>query len=316
MRLTWCNCCILKRLKGKKRLIVGNHDGSWMGKVDLNRFFLSVDHLLEISDGVLYVQENCDLEQSDNVVNYGHHMKNGSTFSDLCKYESEDFYQEHKTVHFDTLADFGEYEIVTAFKTVAYSQEGFKYYHFVNAEDEAIFDEFIAECKSLALYDTGVYSAESSPEEYEADRFSSGTETVTYEAAHQFDKQGRKGVQATRENISKAKEHFEQRKAGSEQQKAGVGQHSPNAEQHGVAMEQRKADLPKKQAREKAADRVRRRSAEPEQPLLAQIVLQSPCWLRHNQVQTHQKWRKKAMPNCPSRNPETKGIIKNKEETP
>lgn len=53
----------------------------------------------------------------------------------------------------------------------------------------------------------GVYSAESSPEEYAADRFSGGTETVTYEAAHQFDKQGRKGVQATRENISKAKEH-------------------------------------------------------------------------------------------------------------
>ena len=108
----------------------------------------------------------------------------------------------------------------------------------------------------------GVYSAESSPEEYAADRFSGGTETVTYEAAHQFDKQGRKGVQATRENISKAREHFEQRKAGSEQPKAGVGQHSPNAEQHGAAMEQRKADLPKKQAREKAADRVRRRSAD------------------------------------------------------
>ena len=42
---------ILKRLKGKKHLIVGNHDGSWMGKVDLNRYFLSADHYLEISDG-------------------------------------------------------------------------------------------------------------------------------------------------------------------------------------------------------------------------------------------------------------------------
>lgn len=43
---------ILRRLKGKKRLIVGNHDGSWMGKVDLSRYFLSVDNFLEISDGV------------------------------------------------------------------------------------------------------------------------------------------------------------------------------------------------------------------------------------------------------------------------
>lgn len=120
-------------------------------------FYLKLAFDKSYSDyGVPYVQENCDLEQSDNVVIYGHHMKNSTMFSDLCKYESEDFYQKHKTVHFDTLADFGEYEIVVAFKTVAYSQEGFKYYHFVNAEDKAAFDGFIAECKSLALYDTGV----------------------------------------------------------------------------------------------------------------------------------------------------------------
>lgn len=42
---------ILKRLKGKKRLIVGNHDGSWMGKAELARYFISVDLYLEISDG-------------------------------------------------------------------------------------------------------------------------------------------------------------------------------------------------------------------------------------------------------------------------
>lgn len=108
----------------------------------------------------------------------------------------------------------------------------------------------------------GVYFAENSPEEYAADRFSGGTETVTYEAAHQFDKQGRKGVQTTKENISKAKEHFEQRKIDAAQPNAGAGQHGPNAEQHGAVMEERKAELPKKQAREKAANRVRRRSVD------------------------------------------------------
>lgn len=61
-----------------------------------------------------------------------------------------------KIIHFDTLESFGEYEIVAAFKTVAYSQEGFKYYHFVRAESAEQFDEYIAECKELALYDTGV----------------------------------------------------------------------------------------------------------------------------------------------------------------
>ena len=108
------------------------------------------------SYGVPYMQENCDVGISDNLMLYGHHMNNGSMFSDLCKYESEDFYREHKTIRFDTLDSFGEYEVIAAFKTVAYSEEGFKYYHFVNAESAGAFDGFIAECKALALYETSV----------------------------------------------------------------------------------------------------------------------------------------------------------------
>lgn len=42
---------ILKRLKGKKRLIVGNHDGSWMSEFDISKYFISIDNLLEISGG-------------------------------------------------------------------------------------------------------------------------------------------------------------------------------------------------------------------------------------------------------------------------
>lgn len=40
---------ILKQLKGKKRLIKGNHDGSWMTKVDASLYFLSIDTMLETS---------------------------------------------------------------------------------------------------------------------------------------------------------------------------------------------------------------------------------------------------------------------------
>lgn len=42
---------ILMRLRGKKRLIIGNHDSSWMDKVDCNKCFASVDDFLQISDG-------------------------------------------------------------------------------------------------------------------------------------------------------------------------------------------------------------------------------------------------------------------------
>lgn len=58
----------------------------------------------------------------------------------------------------------------------------------------------------------GVYSAESTPDEYAADRMTGAAEATTYEAVHQFDKQGRKGLETTKYNISKAREHFKQKK--------------------------------------------------------------------------------------------------------
>ena len=73
-----------------------------------------------------------------------------------------------------------------------------------------------------------VYSADNSPDEYATDRVLGGSETVVRETVHQFDKQGRRGVKTTKENITKAKEHFRQR---------------------------RNADLPKKQAQQKAVRR-------------------------------------------------------------
>ena len=78
-----------------------------------------------------------------------------------------------------------------------------------------------------------LYTAESSPDEYAADRISGGAETAARETVHQLDKFGRKGVKDTKENISKAKDYFQQKKA----------------------------DFPKKQA-QKSMQRVRR-SAEP-----------------------------------------------------
>jgi len=41
----------LMRLKGKKHLILGNHDNTWIRKVDIAKYFLSVDTLTEIGDG-------------------------------------------------------------------------------------------------------------------------------------------------------------------------------------------------------------------------------------------------------------------------
>ena len=120
-------------------------------------FYLKHNFEKEYSDlGTPYVQEDCDIAQSDNLVIYGHHIKGGKMFGVLESYKDKGFYEEHKTIQFDTLTQHGEYEIIAVFKTVAYSSNGFRYYDFVDAEDEEAFNAYVEKCKELALYDTGV----------------------------------------------------------------------------------------------------------------------------------------------------------------
>ena len=47
---------------------------------------------------------------------------------------------------------------------------------------------------------------EHNAEEYATDRVEGGVDRITHEVAHQFDKQGRKGLEETKRNVSKAKD--------------------------------------------------------------------------------------------------------------
>ena len=109
--------------------------------------------------GCPYIQENCDVDiPSDNLIIYGHNMKDSSMFSGLMKYTDKSFWESHKTISFDTLTEKCDYEIIAAFKTVVYtdSPESFKYYQFINADTGDEFNAYITKCKEFALYDTGV----------------------------------------------------------------------------------------------------------------------------------------------------------------
>ena len=120
-------------------------------------FYLKHNFEKQYSDlGVPYIQEDCDILTSDNLIIYGHHIKGGRMFGALEDYKSKGFYEKQKTIQFDTLTEQAEYEIIAVFKTVAYSSQGYRYYDFVNAENKKEFDAYVGKCKELALYDTGV----------------------------------------------------------------------------------------------------------------------------------------------------------------
>lgn len=108
--------------------------------------------------GTIYVREACDVwEPSDNLTIYGHNMSNGTMFADLHGYEDKAFWESHKEVWFDTLYEYHTYEIFAVFISSAKLDEGaFPYHLFDDAADQEEFDEFVANCKELSLYDTGI----------------------------------------------------------------------------------------------------------------------------------------------------------------
>jgi len=107
--------------------------------------------------GCIYVREQCDVDKpSDNVVIYGHRMKDHTMFGQLAKYEDKAFWQENQYIRFDTLKDRHTYQIVYVFITTATLGEGFEYHTFVDARDTSDWNRFLMHCQKLALYDTGL----------------------------------------------------------------------------------------------------------------------------------------------------------------
>lgn len=73
--------------------------------------------------------------------------------------------------------------------------------------------------------ETSTHANETSAEEYASDRVETGMETVTFEVARQFDRQGRKSVQTTRENYYKGKDaalQFKEKRAAKSLQQQSV----------------------------------------------------------------------------------------------
>lgn len=123
-------------------------------------YYLKHDFEKRYTDyGCPFMQADCDaLCPSDNLVIYGHNMKDGSMFADLSKYRSKDFWQAHKTVWFDTALGSCAYEIFAVIHTTvqADAAAAFPFYRFVDAAAPEDFAAYVSACKARALYDTGI----------------------------------------------------------------------------------------------------------------------------------------------------------------
>lgn len=109
--------------------------------------------------GCIFADGACNVDSSQNVTLYGHHMVDGSMFAGLLDYDSRSFWEAYPTIRFDSLTQRRTYRIFAVFRTTADTSKGFPYHTFVQTDDPAAFDAFVTRCKALSCYDTGITPA-------------------------------------------------------------------------------------------------------------------------------------------------------------
>ena len=114
---------------------------------------------LESDEGLPFIDTRCKLDpDSDNVIIYGHNMKDGSMFASLISYQDRSYFEAHPKVRFDTTDEVREYEVMSVFYDRVYftDEDVFKFYDFIDAKDEDDFDESVGQLLKKSVYDTGV----------------------------------------------------------------------------------------------------------------------------------------------------------------
>lgn len=109
------------------------------------------------TSGTPFLDGECT-QDGDIYIIYGHHMSNGTMFASLPNYADEAYWENHKTINFDTLYEHGEYEVIAAFPSRIYTpeQKGFRYYEYTDLSSKVMFDAYMEQVMDSALYDTGV----------------------------------------------------------------------------------------------------------------------------------------------------------------
>lgn len=95
--------------------------------------------------------------QDDNIVIYGHNMKNGYIFGTLSMYADKDFFQAHRKMQFDTLYEAGTYEAVAVLRTriLNENEQGFRYYQFFQYDNKKQFQECQKFVEDNRMFETG-----------------------------------------------------------------------------------------------------------------------------------------------------------------
>lgn len=88
----------------------------------------------------------------DNLIIYGHNMKNGTMFSDLEGYLDAEYCNEHSVIEFETAKGLKLYEVFA----VVMLKKTDDWYAFTNADSENVYNSLVEDIKSRSSIETGV----------------------------------------------------------------------------------------------------------------------------------------------------------------
>lgn len=101
--------------------------------------------------GVPFLEGICILE-CDNLILYGHNMKNGTMFADVTNYRMQDYATAHPIIEFQTAQELKQYTVFA----VARLKSNDDWYSFHHATNEAEYNDLVSDIKARSLCDLGV----------------------------------------------------------------------------------------------------------------------------------------------------------------
>lgn len=98
--------------------------------------------------GTPFLDADCDMETSQNLIVYGHNMRNGTMFAELLKYRQKQFGVDNPIIQLITPNGCRRYVVIA----VARVRNDDAWYSFTDTDDEILFNELKKHIESKSLY--------------------------------------------------------------------------------------------------------------------------------------------------------------------
>ena len=98
--------------------------------------------------GTPFMDSRCDVNYDNNLIVYGHNMKDGKMFADLLRYKDKEYCNEHRIINFITSSGVKEYKVI-AVCNVKHDDE---WYSYTCQKNKDSCNNLISQSKEKSLY--------------------------------------------------------------------------------------------------------------------------------------------------------------------